>query len=112
MIKVKDFILQDKNKKTTLDFLKLIKNVIKSNIKSSKIYGIPFFDEDRMKIVKVLAQQDNNNIWKAIVKITNPNSVKSYEKESTFFPVKWSLTQLFNECEYAYHNMIKKYGTI
>jgi len=101
------FILTEKNKSSKIDFIKTIQHSIKGEVRSKTIFGIHFFDNDKMKIKKMIEDCDNNGIWKALVEVYDMEQNKWFEKESTFFPRNWSLTQLFYECDFAYQNKEK-----
>ena len=103
-------IISDKNKTVTGDFIKLVDHSIRGNIKSKKIFGIHHFDENRMTIKEMINTEDKYMVWEAIVEVTDKEKNKSYEKKSTFFPRKWSLNQLFHECDHAFLNKIKMVG--
>ena len=111
IIQVKDLIIRNRTKGVPLDYIKLFEHTTAGSIKSKKIFGVHYFDNERMSIIKHLGHNDDNNVWKAIIKVTDLDTGISNEKESTFFPIEWSVTQLFNECEYAYKNMRKKEAT-
>lgn len=107
IFKVKKIIVSENNKSSTIDFIKTIQHSIKGDVRSKTIFGVHFFDSDKMKIKKIIEDSDNNGIWKALVEVYDMEQKKWFEKESTFFPINWSLTQLFQECDYAYQNKQK-----
>jgi hypothetical protein len=100
-------ILVPSNKNYSKEFIWMFDHIFKGNIKSKQIFGIHFFEEERMRIKILLGKEDSNKIWKAIVEVYDYERKLWYEKESTFFPKDWTLTQLFNECDYAFLNKVK-----
>ena len=107
ILEAKIGIISDKNKTVTGDFIKLVDHSIRGNVKSKKIFGVHHFDECRMMIKEMINTEDKNLIWEAIVEVSDKEKNISYEKQSTFFPRKWSLTQLFHECDYAFLHKVK-----
>lgn len=107
IIITKKSILTNSDKYVEKDFLNTFTHIIAGKIKQKKISGIHLFDTKTMRGKKMLLQPDSNYIWKAIVEVYNPKNKKWYEKESTFFPVFWSYTQLFEELDYALQNKIQ-----
>lgn len=107
IFKVKKHILTPVDKGVTKDFIKAIEHSIRGNIKSKNIYGIHFFDSKKMKIKKIINNEDENSVWTAIVEIFDLERKEWFEKQSTFFPLKWNLTKLFEECDYAFLNKVK-----
>lgn len=107
IIKSQKSIFTDTNKWIKKDFSDALKHTIAGNVKHKKIYGIHFFDVELMKVKKILLQPDDNYIWKAIVEVYSKKRKEWFEKESTFFPIHWTLSQLFEECDYAFQNKVK-----
>ncbi|NQU52905.1 MAG: EndoU domain-containing protein [Bacteroidetes bacterium] len=95
------------NKVVSRDFIKLMEHSMRGTIRSKEILGIHYFDKDKMEILNLTDSEDENQVWKAKVKVFDLESNESYIKESTFFPKSWSLTKLFHECDYAYLNKVK-----
>ena len=60
-----------------------------------------------MRIKKIIENTDSQGVWKALVEVYDKKLNKWFEKESTFFPRDWSLTQLSHECDYAFQNKVK-----
>ena len=107
MIKVKNQIYIEGNKQYPIDFINLITHAIKGKIASKEVFGIHFFDNNTMKIIKILQKEDKNLVWRAEVEVYDKNYDTPFLKESTFFPKSWSLNQLFHECYFAFINKIK-----
>jgi hypothetical protein len=89
------------------DFINLFTHTYLGNIQSEKIFGVHYFDNTRMKIIKTIASEDSNNVWKALVEIFDVEKQRCYKKESTFFPKDWTLNRLFHECDFACQSKVK-----
>jgi Bacterial EndoU nuclease len=109
IINMKDFILLKEKKSYSIDIIKTFEHTTKGDVKSKRIYGIHYFDNEKMKIKKITENTDSQGVWKALVEVYDMKQNKWFDKESTFFPRDWSLTQLFHECEYAIQNKVKCY---
>lgn len=104
---VRGLILDIEKESYPRDFIKTIQHTIIGEIKSKEIFGIHYFDSKKMRINKITRNEDSKGVWKAIVNVYDEKQNKWLEKESTFFPKNWSITQLFHECDYAYQNKVK-----
>lgn len=109
IVNVSNFILHKEKKSYTTDFVKTMQHAIKGDVKSKEIYGIHYFNNEKMKVKKITENTDSQGVWKALVEVYDMKQNKWFDKESTFFPRDWSLTQLFHECDYAVQNMVKCY---
>ena len=109
IINVKDFILHKEKKSYSIDIIKTFQHTTKGDVKFKKISGIHYFNNEKMRIKKITANTDSKGVWKALVEVYDMKQNKWFEKESTFFPRDWSLTQLFHECDYAVQNKVKCY---
>lgn len=107
IVNVKDFILHEEKKSYSIDIIKTFQHTTKGDVKSKKISGIHYFNNEKMRIKKITANTDSQGVWKALVEVYDMKQNKWFEKESTFFPKDWSLTQLFHECDYAFQNKVK-----
>jgi len=109
IINVRNFILFKEKRSFSKDIIKTFQHTTKGDINSKKIYGVHYFNNERMTIKKIIEDADSQGVWKALVEVYDTKLNKWFEKESTFFPRDWSLTQLFNECDYAIQNRVKCY---
>lgn len=107
IINVSNFVLFKEQKSFSKDIIKTFQHTTKGDIKSKNISGIHFFNNESMRIKKIIENTDSQGVWKALVEVYDKKLNKWFEKESTFFPRNWSLTQLFHECDYAFQNKVK-----
>lgn len=107
---IKDFIFVPEEQSYTKDFIKLIDHTIKGHFKAKNVFGIHFYDKDNMRIREFVGLENSVGVWQAMIDVYDKENNKWIEKRqlTTFFPKNWSRTQLFHECEYAYHHRIKQ----
>lgn len=91
----------------TEDYIRTFEHITKGDVKSNQLYGIHYFDSEKMRVIEILNPRDKNGVWKAKVEAYDANTKGRYEKESSFFPEEWSLTQLFHECDHADKNKVQ-----
>lgn len=103
------FIPYPRNKGIPQDMLRMISHCTNGHIVKGKVYGVHFYDSSKIEIVKVL-EKDDCGIWSAQIKNFDKkaNSWILKENSSTFFPINWTLHQLFYECMHAMENPNKK----
>jgi len=102
---VQDLIFTELGKSHSRDFIKMMEHTWRLEVKRGEISGIHFFDYTRMNLISEI-YPDKNGVWKGLFTIINENN-KRIIKKSTFFPVFWNKTILFDECEFAVENMKK-----
>ncbi|MFL1896977.1 EndoU domain-containing protein [Aquimarina sp. 2-A2] len=106
---VQNFITTPKNRIYNSEFIDLIDHCIRGRVSNGKITGVHFYDEDRVRILKITDNNIKNGVWKAKFQYKNPFNYKwiTKEAESTFFPKNWNLTKLFQEVNFAYNRKVK-----
>ncbi|WP_282017763.1 EndoU domain-containing protein [Salegentibacter mishustinae] len=107
------YILTPENKTYKDDFINVYLHVTKGRVKNGKVTGLHFFDPDKVKILEKENQNEETGVFKAKIEFYNEKTGKWIPKiaSSTFFPKSWSQTTLFNECDFANSNKIKKENT-
>lgn len=100
------YIMTGPDESCTFDFIRLYSHSMRGEVKNKSLGGVHFYDNGRMKIKSLIKPPDQNRVWEAIVEVQENG--KWFEKQSTFFPMDWSLTQLFHECKVAVSTMIPK----
>jgi len=103
---VKDFIFTKEDFSVSKDFINTFEHCIKGQIKKGKVTGVHHYDSTKVKILNIIDQNESNGIWKAEIEFYDRISEKWIKKDrpSTFFPLKWTMHQLFHECYYATNN--------
>lgn len=107
IVKANNLIFTETNRIVSFDFIKLLEHAIKGDVKKNNLSGIHYFDKQRMRVIKEIWEEDIHKVWKAEVEVFVRERDVWYRKESTFFPIEWTPSQLFAECCYAYKNMVK-----
>lgn len=107
---IKDFILTKEGLSVDIDFINVLEHSIKGKIIKGKVSGVHYYDSKKVKILKIIERNKSNGIWKAEIKFYDKKSDKWIMKNipTTFFPINWSVHQLFHECLYAVKNKQKK----
>jgi len=107
---IKNIILTDENVRVQKDFIELIEHCTKGNVTKGKVSGIHFYDKTRVKILKVLNENNFNGVIEAEIEFFNLTTKKweRKEKPTTLFPMDWTLDRLFHECLYAVNNKKEK----
>jgi len=107
------YIFTPKGKTYKDDFINAYLHVTKGRVKNGKVTGLHFFDPDKIKILQVENYNEETGVLKAKVEFYNKNIDKWIVKKAstTFFPKSWSPTTLFNECDFANSNKVKKDNT-
>lgn len=106
----KDFILTPPDKTYKEDFINVYLHVTKGRVKRGNVYGLHYFDPKKIRILKEEYYDKSTGIFKAKIEFYDKNTSKWIQKKasSTFFPKTWTPTDLFNECDFANSNKIKK----
>lgn len=109
---IKDFVITDKDTSVSPDFVELIEHCTKGKIKNGRITGIHFYDENFVKIKKLI-RKNEVGVFEAIIEFYDSEMDRwtKKEKSSTFFPLTWTYNKLFHECLFAVDNKNKKFGT-
>ena len=109
IIKIKDFILTKGKQGYPMEFINVIEHTIRGQVQKDKVYGIHYFDPTCMRIIENVKLKNDVGVWIAKIEYfdRNKNQWIQKDQETSFFPSNWNLTQLFNECFYAYQNKIK-----
>lgn len=107
---VKDFIFTKEDFSVDKDFIEVLEHCTKGRIKNGKVYGVHYYDSERVKILEIVRENKSNGIWEAIIEVYNSKTNKWIEKEtpSTFFPRNWNAHELFHECHHAVINKTEK----
>jgi len=107
---IKDFIFTKEGFSVNKDFISVFEHCIKGHIKNGKVYGVHYYDSEKVKVLKIIEQNESNGIWKAEIEFYDKKSNSWIKKDNptTFFPQNWSMHQLFHECVYAVNNKQKK----
>ena len=92
-----------------MDFMSLIDHTIRGQISNEDVYGVHFYNPKRINIREIVTAPNELGIWKAKIDVFDFDHKiwTSKHKVTSFFPTFWSLTQLFDECEYAFNNKKK-----
>ena len=102
----KNFIFTKEDFSVSKDFIDLFEHCIKGKIKNGKVYGVHYYDSEKVKILNIIEENRSNGVWKAEIEYYNIATKKWVKKDrpSTFFPLNWTMHQLFYECYYAVNN--------
>jgi len=108
-VKVKDLVLTPANRGYSKEFIRLIDHTIGGQIKDQNVYGMHYYDPDRVRIIENVCVENSQGVWAAKIEVLNYDSKQWVQKEkiTTFFPKNWTMNQLFHECDYAYENKQK-----
>jgi hypothetical protein len=106
---VKYYILVPKDKAYSMDFFKLIDHSTRGQIKNKNVYGLHFYDPEKIKIIELIGNKNPLGVWAARIEALNPNTNQWIEKKgiTTFFPINWTGSQVFLECAYAFEHKEK-----
>ncbi|CDF78550.1 conserved hypothetical protein [Formosa agariphila KMM 3901] len=109
---IKDLILTKKNSSVDLNFVEIFEHCIKGQVKKGKVSGVHYYNSERVKILKLIKQNNKTGIWEAEIEFLDKktNTWVKKEKSTTFFPRNWSMHQLFHECEFAVEHKQKVAG--
>lgn len=107
---IENFVRTNRDSKFSEDFIQTIEHCTKGNIKNGEISGIHYYNPEKVRVLKILQENKVTGILKAEIEFYDLETNKWYKKRkfTTFFPKKWSLEQLFHECNYAIENKTKK----
>ncbi len=107
---IKDFVFTNEDFFTDKNFIEIIEHCIKGRIKNGKITGIHYYNPEKMKILNITKENLLNGTWEAEIEFYNLKTNKWIRKDkpTTFFPMNWSIHDLFHECFYAVTNKQKK----
>jgi len=99
----------DKSKSYPMEFISLVEHTIKGQIQNKNVYGIHYFDPSRMRIREIVKSENKVGVWIATIDLFDEKKQQYVPKrqQTSFFPVGWSLHQLFHECFFAFTNKIK-----
>ena len=102
--KVKNFVIISANSEYKKEFIDLLNHTTGGQIKNKQVYGIHFFDPDRMRIIDYHENDNTNGVWSAKIELFNSKTKEWVKKKkvNTFFPKHWTINQLFHECYYAF----------
>ncbi len=76
-------------------------------VKNGNITGVHFYDSKKVKLVEIIKQNKNTGVFKSRFEFYDSRTKKWILKKnpSTFFPINWSVHQLFQECIFGIKNM-------
>lgn len=91
------------------EFMKSVQHATAGSIKKGVLSGVHFYDPNKIKLLEILGINEFG-VFKARIQFFNHKTKEWIEKPgtSTFFPMSWSLTQLFHEIAYAYFDFVKE----
>jgi hypothetical protein len=106
---VTDFVLIQKGRTYSRDFIKLLDHTIRGQIKKRHVYGVHYYEPDMVKIRNIVRSENRYGVWAAKIEVFDKknNIWILKEMETTFFPRDWTLAQLFHECDHAFMNKRK-----
>ncbi|MNK31417.1 Ribonuclease [compost metagenome] len=106
---MENHILTRSEKTFETDFLNAFNHVTIGKIDRGKVKGIHFFNPKNVKIKEVIDYNKFTNVYSAKISMYNVNKKIWVEKDeiSHFFPDDWTLSFLFNELDFAFHNKVK-----
>lgn len=92
-----------------VEFIKCVQHATIGSIKKGVLSGVHFYDPRRIKLLEILCKNELG-VFQARFQFFNQKTKEWIEKPgtSTFFPMSWSLTQLFHEIAYAYFDFEKE----
>jgi len=104
IVSVKDLIITPNDREYSKEFIKLFDHTVRGQIKNKNVYGLHFYDPERIRIIEITRKENTNGVWAAMVEVFDKSTHRwiAKEKETTFFPKNWTITQLFHECDFAY----------
>lgn len=107
---VKDFIFAKKDLSIDINFINTLEHITKGRVVKGKVSGVHYYDSERVRILKVIEQNKINGIWSAEIEFFDKKTDMWIRKSNptTFFPINWSIHQLFYECLHAVNNKQKK----
>jgi hypothetical protein len=93
-----------------------LEHILKGQIRKGKSIGIHFFLPQQHRIAEIIQEANHNGIWEARNEILNPKTQAWVKKKesSTFFPVTWTLNDLYKNMSDAFANktQVKPYKHI
>jgi hypothetical protein len=109
IIKVKANVFTNHGEEFPKDFISLFDHTIRGQIQNKQVYGIHYFDPSLMRIREKIESENEVGVWVAKIDLFNKNTNQwtQKEQETSFFPEKWSINQLFHEIYYAFKHMSK-----
>jgi len=109
IVKVKNFVLTNDKQGYPKEFINLIDHTIRGQVQKRKVYGIHYFDTTCMRIREKIKSENEVGVWVAKIDLLDKrnNQWIQKEQETSFFPLSWSMDQLFHECFFAFKNKVK-----
>jgi len=109
IFKVKDFVFLNRNQGYPKEFINLVEHTIKGQIQRKEVYGIHYFDSTCMRIREMIKSENEVGVWMARIDLLDKNKNLWIQKksETSFFPLRWSIHQLFHECFFAFSTKVK-----
>ena len=103
---IKDFVFTKEDFSVSKDFIKVLEHCIKGQVIKGIVSGVHHYDSKKVKILNLIEENKSNGIWKAEIEFYDKISKKWIRKDrpSTFFPLNWTMHQLFYECHFAINN--------
>jgi hypothetical protein len=109
IVKVKDFVFTNHKEEFPKTFIGLLDHTIRGQVQQRKVYGIHYFDPSQMRIREKIRPENEVGVWIAKIDLLDKKNNQWIEKEriNSFFPLNWSMNQLFHECYFAFKNLVK-----